>query len=317
MENISINKAAAFLLGCDGCLIYTHASPDGDTLGSATALALALRAKGIRANVFSVDGIPEKLKFLPTDGIFIESEPEDLSNYTLISVDVAGPKMLGKAKNTHFALSIDHHKVNTIDCDMLLVHPERIACGEIIFLLADKMGVKLTKDMAIALYAAISSDSGGFRYDATTSETHIMAARLLETGIDFAEINRFLFESKTVAQVELTKAAYRNLTLLRDGKFAIVAIPPNEVEACGAVETDFDCINSIPREIAGVLASAVVRQKPDGVKVSLRSNISIDVAEIAKSQNGGGHYHAAGFTYDGDFDSAVELTRKIFTEIII
>ncbi len=317
MEHISINKAAAFLSGCDGCLIYTHASPDGDTLGSATALALILRAKGIRAHVFSVDGIPEKLKFLPTNDIFIETEPEDLSDYTLISVDVAGPKMLGKAKNTKFALSIDHHKVNTIDCDMLLVNPERIACGEIIFLLANEMGVEISKDMAIALYAAISSDSGGFRYDATTSETHRMAAKLLETGIDFAEINRFLFESKTLAQVELTKAAYRNLTLLRGGKFAIVAIPPHEVKECGASETDFDCINSIPREIAGVLASAVVRQKPDGVKVSLRSNADIDVAEIAKAQNGGGHYHAAGFTFDGDFESAVELTCKIFTEIKI
>lgn len=317
MEHISINKAAAFLKECDGCLIYTHASPDGDTLGSATALALILRQLGKSAFVFSIDGIPEKLSFLPTENIFIEKEPEAFDGFTLISVDVAGPRMLGNAQNKRFALSIDHHKVNTIDCENLLLMHDRIACGEIIFMLADELGIEITKETAVALYAAISSDSGGFRYDATKPETHRMAARLLETGIDFAEINRFLFESKTMAQVELIKTAYQNLEFINGGKFAIVAIRPEEVENCGATESDFDCINSIPREISGVLASAVIRQKSDGIKVSMRSNADIDVAEIAKSQGGGGHYHAAGFTFGGSFDEALLLTRKLFSEITL
>ena len=223
--------------------------------------------------------------------------------------------MLGNAKNTRFGLSIDHHKVNTVDCENLLVMADRIACGEIIFLIMDELEVQINKDIAIALYAAICSDSGGFRYDATKPETHIMAARCLETGIDFAEINRQLFESKTKAQVALTQAAYRNLELLCDGRFAIVAIPPEEVSECGANETDFDCINSIPREIKGVSASAVIRQKSDGIKISMRSNADIDVAEIAKLNGGGGHYHAAGFTFNGDFKDALKLTRDIFTEL--
>ena len=317
MELISINQAAAFLKGCDGYLIYTHASPDGDTVGSAVALALMLRKMGKKANIFSVDGIPSKLSFMPTDGLFIETEPEDISGYTMISVDVAGPRMLGNAKNTSFSLSIDHHKVNSIDCERLLVMSDRIACGEIIFLLMDELAIDIDKDIAIALYGAISSDSGGFRYDATKPETHIMAARCLETGIDFAEINRMLFECKTKEQVNLIKAAYRNLELIRDGKFALVAIRPEEVEKCGASEMDFDCINSIPREIGGVLASAVIRQKADGVKVSMRSNADIDVAEIAKTFGGGGHFHAAGFTHVGSFDEAVDIVRKCFTEIEI
>lgn len=317
MERISINKAAAFLKGCDGYLIYTHASPDGDTLGSATALALILRQIGKSAFVFSPDGIPEKLNFLPTEGLFIEKEPENPSDFTLISVDVAGPRMLGNARNKLFALSIDHHKVNTVDCDNLLVLDDRIACGEIIFMIADELSIEFTKETAISLYAAISSDSGGFRYDATKPETHRMAARLIETGIDFAEINRFLFESKSLAQVELIKTAYKNLEFVGGNRFAIVAIRPDEVANCGAHESDFDCINSIPREIAGVLASAVIRQKTEGIKVSLRSNADIDVAEIAKSQGGGGHYHAAGFTFTGSFDEALDLTRKIFSEITL
>lgn len=317
MENISVKQAAAFLMGCDGCLIYTHASPDGDTIGSSVALALILRKLGKNANVFSVDGIPEKLSFINTDGILLENEPDSFENITAISVDVAGPKLLGRARNSHFALSVDHHKVNTMDCDRLLVMSDRIACGEIIFMLMNELNVEIDKDIATALYAAISSDSGGFRYEATKASTYIMAAQCLETGIDFAEINRRLFESKTLSQVALTKIAYKNLELLRDGKFAIVAIRPEEVIECGASETDFDCINSIPREIAGVLASAVIRQKADGVKVSLRSNAEIDVAEIAKTFDGGGHYHAAGFSCGGSVDDAAETVRKIFSELKI
>ncbi len=317
MQLISVKEAAAFLMGCDGCLIYTHASPDGDTIGSAVALALALRKLGKNASVFSVDGIPEKLSFIKNEGVFVENEPENCENYTLISVDVAGPKMLGRAKNSFFALSVDHHKVNTVECERLLVMSDRIACGEIIFKLLDELNIELDYDIATALYAAISSDSGGFRYEATKPETHVMAARCLEAGIDFADINRRLFESKSLSQVALTKTAYKNLELLRGGKFAIVAIRPEEVKECGATETDFDCINSIPREIGGVLASAVIRQKADGIKVSLRSNADIDVAEIAKAFEGGGHYHAAGFTHGGSFDEALKTVRKIFSEIEI
>lgn len=315
MELISIKQAAAFLLGCDGCLIYTHANPDGDTIGSAAALALVLQKMGKKASIFSVDGIPEKLSFLPVGDLIITEEPENPSEYTLISVDVAGPKMLNGAKNTAFALSIDHHKVNSIDCERLLVMNDRIACGEIIFMLMDELGVSIDKNIAECLYTAISSDSGGFRYDATKPETHIMAAKCLEAGIDFAEINRRLFECKTKPQVELIKTAYQRLEFVNNNRFAIVAIPPHEVEKCGATEMDFDCINSIPREIAGVLASAVIRQKSDCVKVSIRSNADIDVAEIARSYNGGGHYHAAGFSHYGSFDEAVEIVRSIFSEI--
>ena len=311
MTPINVKEAAAFLMGCDGCLIYTHASPDGDTLGSASALALILRSLGKEAFVYSPDGIPKKLKFLPTDGLFVKNE---LAGLIPISVDVASTKLLGNAKNTRFELSIDHHKVNTVDCERLLCMADRIACGEIIYMIATELEAKLTKDVALCIYTAISSDSGGFRYEATKPETHIIAAKCIETGIDFADVNRRLFESKTVEQVALIRTAYKNLELLRNGSFAIVALRPEEVEKCGADENDFDCINPIPREIAGVRASAVIRKKGDIIKVSLRSNDDTDVAEMAANFGGGGHIHAAGFSLNCDFDTALETVRKLFSE---
>ncbi len=315
MNFINVKQAAAFLEEGDGYLIYTHANPDGDAIGSATALTLILRAIGKKAVAFCADHIPEKLSFMPTQGIFIESEPEDVSEYTLVSVDVAGERVLGNAKNKSFALSIDHHKINTVDCENLLVMADRIACGEIIFLLMECLGVEMTKDMAVALYGAICSDSGGFKYDAVTPETHIMAAKCLEKGIDHAEINRQLFECKTKSQVALIKTAYKNLELLCGGKYAIVSITSEEAKACGATDADFECINPIPREIKGVLASAVIRKKGDTVKVSMRSSADIDVAEIASRFGGGGHYHASGFSLEDDFEKALEIVRNIFTEL--
>ncbi len=311
MTPINVKEAAAFLMGCDGCLIYTHASPDGDTLGSATALALILRSLGKEAFVYSPDGIPKKLSFLPVDGLFLDNESEAL---TPVSVDVASPKLLGNAKNTFFELSIDHHKVNTVDCERLLCMDDRIACGEIIYMISAELGVEMTKDIAVSIYTAISSDSGGFRYEATKAETYIIAARCIETGIDFADINRRLFESKTPEQVALIKTAYKNLELLRDGYFAVVGLDPEEVEKCGADENDFDCINPIPREIAGVRASAVIRKKGGIIKVSLRSNDDTDVSEMASRFGGGGHIHAAGFSLDCDFETALETVRKLFLE---
>lgn len=315
MTLINVKEAAAFLKGSDGYLIYTHANPDGDAIGSAAGLALVLRALGKEAFAFCADAIPEKLSFFPSDGIFLKEEPDNLSKYKLISVDVAGERVLGNAKNKSFHLSIDHHRVNTVDCENLLVMSDRIACGEVIYLLMTELEVEMSYDIAVALYGAICSDSGGFRYEAVKPETHIIAAKCLEKGIKHDEIYRKLFEEKTRAQVELIKAAYKNLELLCDGKYAIVSISHEEAEKCGAVDSDFDCINPIPREIKGVWASAVVRMKKDGVKVSLRSSADIDVSEISGRFGGGGHYHASGFSLGNDFNKAVETVRNIFLEL--
>ncbi len=311
MISVNLKEAAAFLSGCDGCLIYSHASPDGDTIGSALALAEILRSMGKRAYVYCSDGIPEKLSFLPYEGILVDEELEGL---TPISVDVASEKLLGNTKTRHFELSVDHHKVNSVPCNRLLCMDDRIACGEIIFMLAEELGAVITKSIATSLYAALCSDSGGFKYEATKPETYIMAAKCIEAGADFAEINRLLFESKTPAQVALIKTAYNNLELLCGGQYAIVAISPEEVESCKASENDFDCINSIPREIAGVKASAVIRKKGGCIKVSLRSNDDTDVALLASRFGGGGHIHAAGFSLDCPFGEAVEAVRKLFSE---
>ena len=209
-------------------------------------------------------------------------------------MDVASAGQLGVSEAPHFALSIDHHAVNRIGCERLLLKSDYPAAGEIVYELLCALGLPLDRPLATLLYAAISSDSGGFRYSSTRPQTHLCAAKLLETGIDFAKINRLLFETKSEVQTALEKAAYNRLELHCGGKLAVVALDEALMAALGASESDVDCVNQIPRQLAGVEVSAVLRPTAGGTKVSLRSNECFDVAAFTAALGGGGHVHAAG-----------------------
>lgn len=312
MKNISYSEAAAFLAERDGFAVFTHTNPDGDTLGSAAALVRALRGLGKRAVAVCSEKIPDKLSFLAKDGVFSENPPVDME--TSVSVDVASRSMLNGldrlGDDFKLDLAIDHHKVNTTPCERLLVKPNYIANGEIIYELMKVLGVSLDRDTAEALYTAVCSDSGGFKYANTRPETYEYAADFLRAGIDFAAINRKLFDEKSPSQVALEKEAYNALSLYCGGLFALVAIDAERIKRCGAEEADFDSVNQIPRQIKGVEVSAVIRPKNGKTKVSLRSNVYYDVSELAKRFGGGGHLHAAGYEFKGTVTEAAEALIK-------
>lgn len=220
MEMLNVDRAAAYLRTADDCLIYIHTNPDGDAVGSGGALALALRRLGKRARVFCADEIPERLRFLTEAAADVPFTRTQDASATPLSVDVASAGQLGVPEAPHFALSIDHHAVNRIGCERLLLKSDYPAAGEIVYELLCALGLPLDRPLATLLYAAISSDSGGFRYSSTRPQTHLCAAKLLETGIDFAKINRLLFETKSEVQTALEKAAYNRLELHCGGKLA-------------------------------------------------------------------------------------------------
>lgn len=308
-NDITLERCAEIFRTCDEFTLYCHASPDGDTVGSATALAVALTELGKRAHIFICDKLPQKLEFIGA-GKFLTDTPYGLN----VTVDIASRNMLGDYKDTLpslFDLSIDHHQVNTIECKQRLLKVNYIACGEIIYELIKQLGVSIDADIAMPLYAAISSDSGCFKYSATRPETHMAAAELLSTGIDFALINRRLFEQNTMTQIELEKAAYNALKFYLGGRLAVVELDPEVIDQLGAAESDMDNLHQIPRRIKGVEVSALVRVKGNEKKISLRSNDYFDVAKFA-SQNfgGGGHLHAAGCRVPVDVEDVGALLAQ-------
>ena len=308
-NRIPESEALRFLKERDNFLIYTHNSPDGDTVGSAMALVMGLRSLGKRAVAFNREGMPQRLAFLPFGEYFLEEAP-DVTGYPLVSVDVASPKMLSLPEAGYtFALSIDHHKVNTIGCERLYLRDEYIAAGEIIFELLRGLGVALNAELALPL----CSDSGGFRYQATRPETMHYAAELMATGIDFARVCRLLFESKTPSQIAAEKLGYQKLELHFGGRFALVAVTEEELGCAGSTEEDTEVLNDIPRRIAGVQMSAVIKPKGNFVKCSFRSSEDIDVAALAQTQSGGGHFHAAGFSKE---NAAVAQVRELVLSMV-
>lgn len=309
MLRIDYESASQFLLEKDNFLVVCHACPDGDTVGSAAALVMLLRKKGKTAWAYCPDEIPEKLLLFAGKDLFTKNIP---ANAVKISVDVATPAMLGDKQEAFgvFDLSIDHHKINSIPCERLLIRDNFISNAEIIADLYDELSVGIDKETAICLYAGISSDSGGFRYSNTRPQTMRLAARLMETGIDFAAINRQLFDKITPPVLALMKAAYGSVELFFGGKLAIVTISREEYEQSGALDTDLDEIKSIPRRIDGVEVAAMIRPKGDKAQISLRSNEYFDVAAFCREMGGGGHTRAAAFRTEGTPEQAKAMLIK-------
>ncbi len=316
---IDLNACVEYLQNHDNYLIFTHAAPDGDTLGSAFALKYALVSVGKKAKLYNPDQIPHRLAFM-TEGFDVEVEVEIChtlpdGDYTPISVDIASAAMLRGldteyVKNLVFDLSIDHHDVNTVKTHRLLCLPEYPAVGEIVAEITKKLGVPFDKTNALWLYTAISSDSGCFRYSSTRPETHLIAAELLKTGIDFAKINRRIFENKTDGQLALERDAYEHIEKFYGGKVAVVCLSDEVLSLDCVDDDDVDLINNIPRQISGVEVSALIRRHGGSgsnsgeIKVSFRSNDYYDVAALAKSFGGGGHIHAAGCRFNTSVSDA-------------
>ena len=282
-------------------VVLFHVRPDGDAIGSAFALSLWLAAMGSPAFCLSEDAIPSNLRFLSEglqDSTNVADLPAAFKDARVISVDTASPAQLGglfEVYGDRITLMIDHHGKGTPYADHLIC-PEAAASGEIVYDLIAASGVEMPSRSAELLYAAISADTGGFRFSNTTKETHLRAAALVETGIDTAEINRRLFDSKPYKTLLAEKAGFDRLHFYAKGRVAVVTVPYEVKAALALEEENLSTLIDMARGIAGVDVAASLRQsEPDGVfRASMRANTDIDVSAVAATFGGGGHKRAAG-----------------------
>ena len=278
-------------------VILTHIRPDGDTLGSAAALCLGLRSLGKEAWVLENPQLTPKYAFL-LENLTCAAVPEGA---LVVSVDVSGDNR--KTGNAPIDLCIDHHGVHEVTAGHTLNRPECAACGEIIFEILDRLDVALTREMALALYVAISTDTGCFRHSNVTANTFRVAAGLLGTGLQVSWVNHALFGVRRLARLRLEAELTRTMQLF--GSIGICTVPYALMEELGLIEDDFDDLSGFARTVEGVRLAVMLRQQADGsVRVSLRSERPIDSAAICKLLGGGGHVCAAGCTLRGDLESA-------------
>lgn len=305
-------------------LIIYHIRSDADAVGSAFALKELFRIMGIPAYCLCSDEMPERLQFLAdgTQGsvLFCEEMMPDYEQ--VISVDSASPAQLGELfirLRKDVDIMIDHHISGTPYADNY-IDPKAAATGEIIYAIAKRL-LEMGEIEAIpprvinCVYAAISSDTGGFRYANTTPETLRMAAELLEAGVDGAEMNRLLFDSKSLKQVRAEGEAIKRLRTYADGRVAGCVLPYSVKAELELEDEHLGTLIDIPRSVFGAEVAFVIKQESEdgSFRVSMRSSNDIDVAEICSLFGGGGHKRAAGCTIMAK--SIEEAEKKLLDEI--
>ena len=314
MKKLTRSECAEILRSHDNYTIVTHRRPDGDTIGSSAVLCMGLRQLGKNAHILENPEITPKYVHLHKR----LTKPYVQDGDFVITVDVASPGMLPETfKTLSFDLRIDHHGSATSFTPVELVVPEAAACGEIVYDVLMEMGAELDTPMANALYTAVSTDTGCFRYANTTANTFAVAAACAKAGAEVFNINQALFETNSLARLKVQSYMLENATFLQDGKIVICPLPKAVEAACGANEDDLDNISGFPRTIEGVKLAATIREEgTNRVKMSVRAVPGQDASALCAKFGGGGHKGAAGASMNMTMDEAVQAVIAELPEIM-
>jgi phosphoesterase RecJ-like protein len=315
------DKAVSAIVESTNVLLLAHVTPDADALGSALGLGLALQSmgKGVQVTVGEVGfATPTSLDFLP--GTELICAPEDVGSADLvISCDVSSDSRLGSAKSileaAPVSIAIDHHPSFTGFGTIHLVAPEAAATAEIVLGLIDRLEVPITVDIASAIYSGLTTDTGSFKYQSTTAHTLRTAARLLEAGVDSANLSRLLFDNEPLAALVMMGEAISRATLVENAAAGqgLVYTSVSIEQRPGMDELAVERVIEALRKTSEAEVAAVLKQADDGHwKVSLRSKTTVDVGTLANQLGGGGHKYASGYSSTGDLNQTiVELINAL------
>jgi phosphoesterase RecJ-like protein len=302
-------------------LLTTHENPDGDALGSLVGMNEILTQLGKDCTMFmSLEEypLPYEYRDLPLVNV-VHELPDDAENRTIVFLDCGNidrmpVSFLGR-EDAHI-VNVDHHHDNTNFGTANLVVDGASCTAEIVYGLAQDLGVEITPVIADALYVGLVTDTGKFMYENTTPESHKMAADLIEYGVNPHEVFRRLFENVPFAKLHLLARVLARAERHDDGRLTISFIKREDFSETGADENDVEGIVDHVRAVRGTVVGALVREQlkegREGIsKVSLRaSSDEVDVSRIAREQGGGGHRQAAGFSTELPPDELVAFLRR-------
>lgn len=307
-------------------LIIFHVRPDADAIGASFALKLVLEAMGSKVLCTCESEIPSRLAFLTEKhqrSARFESMDGSFEFSRVITVDTASPSQLGnlqKLFEDKIDLMIDHHENGTRYADYY-VRSDFAASGEIVFEIAQRL-IKMGKLDAIPrdaydlIYAALSSDTGCFKYSNVSAHTHICAAELIRVGVDTAEINHRLFDCKSEKMLAAEAKGIQNIKFYNNRKIAAIMFPYELKKELDLDDEHLETLVDVARAVDGVKIAISVRQATAhrSFRISLRSSCSFDVSAIAKHFGGGGHTKAAACTIEAD--SIEFATQLVIDEIM-
>ena len=310
---LTLEETLGLLNGAEKIIITSHENPDGDAIGSSLALARYLTGMGKEAMVMIDDEISPGFKVLPgAEEIAAPEEGRQYSADLLVVLD-ASLDRVGKVTEVVSApiLNIDHHPTNDGKAEKLYLDGKRAATAEIIYQLLELAEAELDREMAMALYTGLATDTGFFRFSNTTPLTMRAAARMLEAGAEPHVISESL-EQRPYSHVKGLADAMQHIELWHGGRAAGAFLSYEVMESIEATEGLIDML----RVIEGVDIAAVMKYKEEGkARVSMRSK-GVDVSKIAMQFGGGGHVKAAGCGIEKPFAEAKEMLQRAIDEAL-
>lgn len=315
----TLAEIARQLADHDSFIILPHIGIDGDDLGSMIALMRALEKLGKRCVLLSHEKLPLMYNILPdVDRVLLE--PPDEHFDCAVLMECTSPARLPESfdVNAHAGkiINIDHHPGNTMYGDYNYVDCKAAAVGEIVFEILRMLGVALDYDIALALYVAILSDTGGFQFLNTTPVTHRIVAELLEFPLNVDEISRCVFRGTDFKVLKLKGEVISTLTSEYDGRLVWGYITKDMTMRHGVEDQDIQQFVEDLNVVRGSQIFALLKEAPDNrIRVSLRS-MSLPVNKVAIKHQGGGHVLAAGCTLEGPLEKAREQIVRDLRELL-
>jgi phosphoesterase RecJ-like protein len=311
----------------DRFVLVTHENPDGDALGSLVAMHRVLSALGKDSvMLMSADEfpLPYEYRFFDLDGMQSQP-PDDVEERTAIFLDCGNidrnPWEVVKGDGMYI-LNLDHHHDNTRFGTLNHVVEEASCTAEIVWDLMRGLGVEPTQEIADALYVGLVTDTGKFMYENTGTRAHVMAAELIEAGVDVHGIYRRLYEGMPYSKLELLGRALANVRRYDDGVLTFTHLTRDDFRLAGAEDSYSEGVIDHLRSVEGTKVAALARELVDEAatgrkKVSLRATDgNVDVSVIARAGGGGGHRQAAGFaTTLSDEDLVAFLRAEVKAQL--
>jgi bifunctional oligoribonuclease and PAP phosphatase NrnA len=310
-----LDRAADAISSAGSLAMACHVAPDGDALGS----MLALHRLALAAGKPSVASWPEPFvvgphyTFLP--GLEGATKPADFPAVpeVMVTFDCGSLERLGElaepARAAGCLIVVDHHRTNDGYGAINVIDPDAAASAVIVRRLVDRLGWQLDRDAAIGLFTGLVCDTGRFQYDNTTPEVFELAAELTRFGLPVAAINRQLFEEHRLAYLRLVASALDRAELDPDRRFVATWVTADDLEANGVGLEETEGLIDLVRRTSEADVSCVLKETPEGTKVSLRAVSDVDVGAIATTFGGGGHRAAAGFNDDRPVGEVLDAIR--------
>ncbi|MBQ8887808.1 MAG: bifunctional oligoribonuclease/PAP phosphatase NrnA [Candidatus Gastranaerophilales bacterium] len=322
MENIFLQLRAE-IERAENIIVFSHVSPDGDTLGSNLAISLMIE-KYFNKKVDStyVGVLPSLYSYLPEFNRFIDVQTIDKTKkYDLaIAVDVASKDRMVSGTilfdNAKFKVNIDHHKTNIGYADINIIDGDAACVGVILYKIFKSWNLEIPTDVARCIYTSLLTDTGGFKYENTTPETFMLAADLVSLGVSPTYEFRACYETKPQSMVQFQAYVVTNTSFYNGGKIAFAKITRGDMSKFGATDDFTEGIVEVLRTSKNVEIAAILKETKEGyTKVSLRSK-TVDVTPIVIDFGGGGHTFAAGCTIKKPIAIAFDkLLKRVQSEL--